>query len=74
MTETPIRPTGALRAWGWPLLAIGAILTVGLFSHPYIGFSLFVLGLVLLVMATKRAASNREVTQRETLARLRRDA
>lgn len=28
MTETLIRPTGTLRAWGWPLLAAGILLIV----------------------------------------------
>jgi len=64
---TEIRPTGTLRAWGWPLVVVGAFLTLALFSHPYVGAAIFAAGMTLVVIAAKRAAANREAVQRATL-------
>jgi hypothetical protein len=87
-----IRPTGALRAWGWSLLPVGVLLLVivlPLFTFggatddsatgdlltvigalaPWLGLAAIGTSIVLLVMAAKRAAANREAAQRAMLAR-----
>ncbi|MBN0039385.1 hypothetical protein JN535_04245 [Cellulosimicrobium cellulans] len=90
-----IRPTGTLRAWGWPLLAAGILVllivwplfTIGAATSasdapgtglvffvarvaPFLGVALVAGAITLLVMASKRAAANREATQAAQLAAL----
>lgn len=64
-----IRPTGTLRAVGWPLVVVGVVLFLGLFQHAWIGALVLAAGVTLVVIAATRAASNREAAQRATLAR-----
>lgn len=63
-----IRPTGTLRAVGWPLVVVGAVLLVGLFQYAWIGALVLAAGVALVAMAARRAADNREAVQRATLA------
>lgn len=93
-----IRSTGALRAWGWSLLAAGLLLLVivwPLFTFgaitevvadgmagedggvsatmavsrvaPWLGLAAIAASIALLVVASKRAAANREAAQRAVL-------
>lgn len=92
MSEVPvIRPTGALRATGWPLIALGVVLLVVVFplftfggatdqsstgdllsaigaAAPWLGLLSIAAGISLVVMASRRAAANREAVQRAQLA------
>lgn len=63
-----IRPTGTLRAVGWPLIAVGLVLFLGLFQYAWIGATLLAAGIALVVVAAKRSADNREKVQRAALA------
>lgn len=62
-----IRPTGTLRAVGWPLVAVGPVLFLGLFQYAWIGALVLAAGITALVIAGKRAAANREAVQRAAL-------
>lgn len=85
MAETEIRPTGTLRIAGWLLVVAGLLRAfVGALDYRRMGWLVrttgelpawlavvaVAAGVVLIVMASRRAAANREAAQRAALARI----